>query len=109
MKGTVYLIHFSRPIGNTSNRRAMAQHYIGWTQNEPQRLHDHDTTVDGARIMQAVVAAGIGWRVVRRWTNKNRKFERKLKDRKKARDLCPECAGLFTVEDSNAQEENIER
>ena len=96
-KGTVYLIHFARPIGNPENVRAMAQHYIGWTQDEPQRLHDHNATVDGAKIMQAVKERGIAWRVVRRWPNVNKVFERKLKERKKARDLCPECRGLFQV------------
>ena len=30
VQGTVYLLHFLEPIGNPTNPRAMAQHYLGW-------------------------------------------------------------------------------
>ena len=29
IQGTVYLLHFLEPIGNPTNSRAMAQHYMG--------------------------------------------------------------------------------
>jgi predicted GIY-YIG superfamily endonuclease len=88
-KGTIYLIHFDQPIGNRSKPRGMAQHYIGYALDLASRLAEH-ANGDGARIMAAVVAYGISWKVVRMWKG-GRKEERKLKNRKKARKICPIC------------------
>lgn len=88
-KGTIYLIHFDEPIGNRSKPRGMAQHYIGYTLDLAARLAEH-ANGNGARIMAAVVDCGIGWQVVKIWKG-NRKGERKLKSRKKARKICPIC------------------
>lgn len=79
----VYLIHFDRPLGH-------AQHYIGFTDNLQQRLHDHEATCKGSKLLQAVRAAGIHFRVVRTWEG-DRGLERRLKNQKKARLLCPVC------------------
>ena len=87
--GTVYLIHFDAPLGNTSNPRGQAQHYIGYTDNLAERIETHRHG-NGAAIMAAVRRAGIGWEVVRTWAG-GRDLERQLKRRKKARCLCPIC------------------
>jgi putative endonuclease len=89
MGGIIYLIHFDEPIGNRENRRGQAQHYIGHAVDLAERLAEH-ANGNGARIMAAVVAYGIGWKVVRTWKG-GRKEERKLKNRKKARKICPIC------------------
>lgn len=81
--GTVYLIHFDRGLSH-------ARHYIGWTQDLPARLARHRAGV-GSKLMRAVGAAGIPWRVVRTWTDVDRHFERSLKNQKNAGRLCPRC------------------
>jgi hypothetical protein len=54
---------------------------------------------NGARLMEVIVAAGIGWKVVRTWAG-DRSFERALKRRKNTpRRLCPVCRGLVAYED----------
>jgi predicted GIY-YIG superfamily endonuclease len=91
MSGTVYLIHFARPIGNTNNMHAYAQHYIGWTPRAlAARLAMHEAG-SGARIMAAVAAAGIAWEVSRTWPG-GRDLERKIKAAKSAPRLCRICA-----------------
>lgn len=48
----VYLIHFERPYQH-------ARHYIGYTDNLDQRIHDHECTAHGARLLQVVREAGM--------------------------------------------------
>jgi predicted GIY-YIG superfamily endonuclease len=88
-KGTVYLIHFDEPIGNRSKPRGQAQHHIGYAIDLAERLAEH-ARGDGARIMAAVVTYGVDWYVVKTWKG-SRKDERGLKNRKKAREICPIC------------------
>lgn len=80
--GTIYLLHFSQPYKH-------ARHYIGFTTDLPKRIHQH-LTGHGARLMEVVTAAGIGWTLARTW-NGTRTFERQLKDRHNAPRLCPIC------------------
>jgi hypothetical protein len=89
--GTTYLVHFDRPLGNPRNPRAMAQHYVGWSEDEQARLERHQNG-DGAKIMAAAFAAGIECHVVRTWPRTTRATERKIKDRHSARDFCPVCS-----------------
>lgn len=89
--GTVYLLHFLEPIGNPDNSRAMAQHYIGWSPDAPKRFAKH-TAGQGARIVAAVMAAGIGFEVAATWPG-DRRLERRLKRWHNARKLCPICRG----------------
>ncbi|HEV8653170.1 MAG TPA: endonuclease [Actinomycetes bacterium] len=89
MAGTVYLLHFDRPIGNPANPRAMAQHYFGWSATPARRLEAH-TTGNGAAIMRAIRNQGIGFQVARTWSG-TRALERRLKRWHKARQLCPIC------------------
>lgn len=89
----VYLIHFSRPIGS-SHPRGKASHYIGYSADDKlsQRLERH-ATGDGARLMAAVVEAGIDWEVVKTWPNGTRELERKIKSSKNSKRYCPICCG----------------
>jgi hypothetical protein len=80
----VYLIHFDKPYKH-------ARHYIGFTDNLEQRIHDHEYTCKGARLLQVVREAGIEFKVVRTWPDGDRNFERKLHNRKKSSTLCPIC------------------
>ncbi len=79
---TVYLIHFDRPYKH-------ARHYLGSTTDLPQRLHQHGTS-EGARLMQVVTQAGIPWMLARTWKG-GWTLEKKLKRRKNAPRLCPQC------------------
>ena len=56
--GHIYLFHFSRPLGNPANRRAMASHYLGWALDPEERIAAH-LGGRGAAITRAAVAAGI--------------------------------------------------
>ena len=89
MPGTVYLIHFDRPIGNPDNPRAQAQHYIGWTESLADRMLAHFKG-HGSAIMAYLSGSKIGWQVARTWEG-NRRLERKLKNRKNAKMFCPIC------------------
>ncbi len=80
--GTIYLIHFERPFKH-------AQHYMGFSQNLPQRLNQHKKGC-GSKLMRAVSAAGIRWAVVEKWTG-DRHFERKLKNHRNHGGKCWIC------------------
>ena len=84
-----YLLHFDKPIGDLSNPRGQAQHYLGSSDDVPARLADH-AAGHGARLTQVVKERGIGWRLVRTWSG-GRAVERALKDLHAGRKLCPEC------------------
>jgi len=86
--GTVYLLHFLEPIGNHSNPRAMAQHYIGVDLNG-KRI-EAQTAGAGAAIVRHVQAQGIGFVVAATWPG-TRALERQLKRRKHASRFCPVC------------------
>lgn len=84
----VYLIHFEVPFKH-------AQHYIGYSkdQNYEARI-EHHRKGTGSALMKAILKAGIQWKVVRTWPNEDGNFERKLKNRKNAKCLCPICIEL---------------
>lgn len=90
----VYLIHFSRPIGNPEKARGRASHYLGSTGNLNARLQLHRTG-QGAALMAAVSKAGIDWHVSRLWRfetcEQARAFERKLKRTGHNPRVCPLC------------------
>jgi len=89
--GTVYLIHFSRPIGDLDNPRGQARHYLGFTQDLEARLEAHRTG-NGSAIMAAVSRAGVGWTLARMWEG-GRDLERQLKNQHNSPRLCPVCRG----------------
>lgn len=92
----VYLLHFDKPfIGQRRNEHAqrvqVARHYIGTTRSLNKRMADHRAG-RGARLMQVITEAGIGFEIARTWPG-GRHVERYLKDRKNAARLCPICRG----------------
>ena len=88
----VYLIHFSKPLGDTSNPRGQAQHYCGFTNGETveARLARHQRG-DGARICAAAVEAGAELLLARVWEDGDRELERWVKRQKRHRRFCPIC------------------
>ena len=79
----VYLIHFSEPYRH-------AKHYIGWSQKIAARFQHHQNGT-GANLCAVAVARGIGLEIVRIWEGKGRDWERKVKNYKKTKLLCPVC------------------
>ena len=88
MNFTIYLIHLDRPIYH-------AQHYIGFTANLPDRVRTHKSG-RGAKLLKHANELGIDYKVVRtwkggQWVSDARRLERKLKNLKNAKRLCPVC------------------
>lgn len=92
-----YLIHWQPAIGNLSNPRGTASHYLGST-NKPvgERLMQHQSKA-GARITKAAVEQGRELVLVRTWDGGwNR--ERQLKKLHNNRLLCPICNPLSRIQ-----------
>jgi putative endonuclease len=87
--GTVYLLHLGDSLGDPTNRRGQAQHYMGWAKDLDRRLWHHRNG-SGARLTAAAAALGIDMHLVRTWEG-DRNLERQLKNRKNHRLLCPTC------------------
>lgn len=85
----VYLLHFRQPLGNPTNPRAQAQHYIGWAQDLNLRLAAH-LAGRGAAITRCAVERGIAWDVFVLGAG-DRAFERRVKNLKNSVRLCPIC------------------
>lgn len=85
-KGQVYLICFHEKYYH-------AKHYIGFARNGVDKRIERHRKGQGARLLRALVLAGIGFDVVRVWDDVDRHFERKLKKRKNAKHFCPNCGG----------------
>lgn len=94
MDGTIYLLHFSAPLGNPQKPHGQAQHYVGWALDLAARLAEHRAGA-GASITRAAVERGITFEVVRTWQG-DRTLERKIKNRKMAPRLCPLCGSSHT-------------
>lgn len=88
-EGFVYLVHLDRPIGNPKNRRAQAQHYIGWAADVAAREAVHRNG-NGSAMLRWCVSNGVGFAIVRTWVG-DRNLERRLKRRHEAPKLCPSC------------------
>lgn len=90
--GTLYMLCFSEPYtGRPSRPDARPQavrHYIGIAPvTLAGRLAAHRSG-NGARLVSVVMAAGISWKLARTWPPEPGR-ERKLKNRKNARKMCP--------------------
>ena len=94
-QGMVYLVHFTQPLGNPTNRRAMASHYIGFSADPPKRFARH-LAGRGSRIVAAAITAGIAVELAATWPG-DRRLERRLKDRHDAPRWCPVCRGKAAV------------
>ena len=76
-----YLLQFARPYKH-------ARHYLGFAEDLERRLAQHRAG-RGARLVQVVLGAGIGFEVARTWDG-DRRFERQLKNQRNAPTrLCP--------------------
>jgi predicted GIY-YIG superfamily endonuclease len=81
---TVYLLHFSRPLGH-------ARHYLGQTERDvEERVREHRAG-RGARLCRRAVEAGIELVLARVWEDAPRCYEQKLKNRGGFKRLCPIC------------------
>jgi predicted GIY-YIG superfamily endonuclease len=78
----VYLVHFDRSYKH-------ARHYIGFSTAPAERLAVHKNG-NGARLLEVVSEAGIDYQIVRTWGG-DRHRERRLKNQKNAKRLCPLC------------------
>ncbi|HEV2987319.1 MAG TPA: hypothetical protein VG759_02675 [Candidatus Angelobacter sp.] len=78
----IYLLHYDRPLHH-------AQHYLG-SCDDPQRIQDHGTGTSRARLPEVFYQLGVQFIVARTWEG-GRTGERKLKNHKNARVLCPIC------------------
>jgi predicted GIY-YIG superfamily endonuclease len=90
--GTVYLLHFDW-------RYRHAAHYLGWSENLPARLADHQSG-HGARLLTVIHTAGIGWQLARTWDG-TRALERQLKRRGGRARLCPICKAQTSAPSPN--------
>ena len=81
-KGVIYLLHLDRPYRH-------AKHYTGWTSDLETRLAEH-AAGRGARLLEVVRAAGIGWTLARTWPG-TRTRERQIKNQGGASRHCPQC------------------
>lgn len=79
----IYLLHFSKNLCH-------ARHYIGASQNVEKRVAEHKKN-PRPKILKACKENDITFDIVRVWKNKERGFERLLKNRKNAPELCPIC------------------
>jgi predicted GIY-YIG superfamily endonuclease len=82
-RGTVYLLHFDQ-------RYVHAGHYTGWANDLDQRLAQHQRGT-GARLVEVITQAGIGFRVARLWPGASKAQERSLKNSGGASRYCPIC------------------
>lgn len=89
MLGTIYLLHFSAPLGNPATPYGLARHYLGWADDWHARNRAH-LAGRGAAITRAALAAGITWECFPLCPGDQR-LERALKQRKAGPRLCPIC------------------
>jgi predicted GIY-YIG superfamily endonuclease len=80
--GVIYLLHFDRPYRH-------AKHYTGWTPDLLHRLDCH-AKGNGARLVEVIWAAGIGFTCVRICEG-TRRTERAIKNAGGAVRYCPAC------------------
>ena len=84
--GHIYLLHFSHPV-------AHARHYIGWAAEGRlfRRLAQHESGNGAATpLIRALIASGGRFRLARVWDG-DRHMERRLKNQRNSRKLCPIC------------------
>lgn len=97
--GYVYLYHFDRPYP----AGVRPQHYVGFAKNVQKRELVH-LAGNGAKLLAAVSAAGITWKVAKVWVG-DRHFERKIKRERHYHRHCIFCKQTALVE----RTENVSR
>jgi predicted GIY-YIG superfamily endonuclease len=78
----IYVLRFSKPLGNPNNRRGSAQYYVGYCEDGglDRRLAEH-WAGQGAKITAAAVARGLSLEVVLTLPG-DRRTERAIKNQK---------------------------
>lgn len=82
--GQVYLLHFDKPYKH-------AHHYIGWAKKKAVDRIDEHRSGSGARLMTVLKNNGIGFQIAKIWKDKQKAFERQLKNKGGAKRICPIC------------------
>ena len=88
-QGHLYLFHFNAPLGNLSNRRAQAQHYVGFTDDLDTRIAKQ-LAGKGAKIVAAALERGLVFELYS-WPA-TLEVEKLVKARKQTSVFCPACA-----------------
>lgn len=84
MDGTIYLLHFDRPVYH-------ARHYLGWALDVDRRVAQHAAgSTHASPLVRALLRAGGAFVVARTWHG-DRYSERALKRRKNTPEFCPIC------------------
>lgn len=95
MKG-VYLLCFHTKEGDKAHFHH-AGHYVGYSKNITGRIYYHLLGQSRVSLIDAVLAAGLLFRVARVWIGKDGNYERKLKQRGKGK-ICPICNQRMRLE-----------
>ena len=82
--GFAYLIHLDQKFKHCG-------HYIGFSKAHPRGRLERHIAGQGSRFLRAVDRSSISFQLARVWGNVDRHFERKLKNRKNSKFLCPLC------------------
>jgi len=95
---TLYLLHFSEPLGDTSRPRMHASHYLGFAESPEDAIDrvDKHRKGQGASITKAAVRRGIRLILVGIWPG-SQKDERRLKTRGHHADRCCVCRPELVV------------
>ena len=89
--GEVYLFHFNAPLGNLSNPRAQAQHYLGFSDDFDARIKKH-LAGRGAKIVSAALKQGLVFEIYH-WPA-CLATEKLIKRTKNTARYCPACAAF---------------
>jgi hypothetical protein len=84
--GWIYLLHFHERLGTDEH---YAQHYLGFTPDDPDNRAAKHRNGQGARITRALKERGIGFDVAAVWPG-NQQIENELKLHSATR-ICPQC------------------
>src|SRR5437868_7287179 len=86
--GEVYLFHFNAPLGNLSNPRAQARHYLGFTDDLDARIKKQ-LAGKGAKLVAAALRQGLIFELYH-WPAPLA-TEKLIKRRKETHVFCPAC------------------
>lgn len=88
-QGHLYIFHFNAPLGNLANRRAQAQHYVGFAEDLDSRIAKQ-LAGRGAKLVAAALAKGLVFELYH-WPACLAQ-EKLVKKTKKTALYCPACA-----------------
>lgn len=88
-QGHLYIFHFNAPLGNLSNPRAQARHYVGFCEDLDRRITAH-LAGKGAKLVAAALKQGLVFELYH-WPA-CLATEKLVKRRKETAVFCPACA-----------------